>query len=41
MTDYIEKPVTNKLSKLYFALQIYETTDISRIAHVLEFMKTK
>lgn len=38
MTDDIENPVISKLSKLYFALQIDETADISGVAHVLEFV---
>ncbi|KAL4153167.1 hypothetical protein QTP88_001000 [Uroleucon formosanum] len=40
MSDDIEKTVTNKLTtnKLYFALQIDESTDISGIAHVLGFV---
>lgn len=45
MSDDIEKIVTNKLSKQYFALQIDVLTDISGIAHVLDLfvssMKTK
>ncbi|CAI6358045.1 unnamed protein product [Macrosiphum euphorbiae] len=41
MSDDIEKTVTNKLTtnKLYFALQIDESTDISGIAHVLGFVR--
>ncbi|XP_025422231.1 zinc finger BED domain-containing protein 5-like [Sipha flava] len=41
MSDDIEKTITNKLTtnKLYFALQIDESTDISGIAHVLGFVR--
>lgn len=40
LSDDTEKTVTNKLitNKLYFALQIDESTDISGIAHILGFV---
>jgi len=38
MSDDIDETVTIKLSKLYFALQIDDSTDISGIVHVLEFV---
>lgn len=43
VSDDIDKTVINKLSKLHFALQIDESTDINGIAHVLflSLMKTK
>lgn len=39
MSDDIEKTAINTLLKLYFALQIDESTDIRSIAHILEFVR--